>query len=550
MNRRQIFGLPKLIAQFGLIAFIFRLFTWKYCGTSVNVDQRVRILERYIDQNEKSISEFMKKYEWECELKYHSLRFHKKEQRLCNCVPDTIVKKLLINDTASYSWKALEKKYKNVILHGGRFIPKNCKPFQRVAFVVPFRDRDKHLRMFLNHMHSVLPSQEIEYRFFVIEQDQPQIFNKGTLMNIGYLEISKLYTFDCIIFHDVDLLVEDGRNIYNCYKSPRHIGSHVDKYGYKVFYGGLVGGAISFTPLQFKIVNGYSTGFYGWGGEDDDMQNRHLSLRFRPDVYKRIGVTSTKYQVLRIIEKKLYTKIYANLFVAQENEYRKVKAMCLNNQLDNRIVYLNTTEDCAIECYKDGLCTSFMFKDKCIIYYQLCKKLTFAENTFIYEKKDKLSTIDKEYHKYEGECTLKTFGYQQMNPQECARLCSNDINCLGFSYNFNPKSDYPCFRKASLCTVANIVLRKNDVFRTYVKKFMNIYKSAKGQKFRIRRGDCPEGNIGDRVYPSPSIDECCDKCSQTANCKGFVLYNNKCYMKNIECLNLNPLDGAVFYVLE
>lgn len=168
----------------------------------------------------------------------------------------------------------MESKFNGIITYGGKFTPTHCNPIQKVAFIIPFRDRESHLKIFLNHMHSILPSQEIEYQFFIIEQNEPTIFNKGTLMNVGFLEASKLYEFDCVIFHDVDLLAEDGRNLYNCVNSPRHIGSHVDKYGYKVFYSGLVGGSISFSPTQFLTINGYSTIFYGWGGEDDDMWNR------------------------------------------------------------------------------------------------------------------------------------------------------------------------------------------------------------------------------------------------------------------------------------
>lgn len=161
-----------------------------------------------------------------------------------------------------------------VLRDNGEFIPKFCVPLQKVAIIVPFRDRERHLKIFLNHIHPILQNQSISYRIFIIEQNQPKIFNKATLMNVGYLEAKKLYNFDCVIFHDVDMLSEDSRNLYNCILAPRHIGSHVDKFGYKIFYPGLVGGCLAFYPHQFELVHGYSTSFYGWGGEDDDMKNR------------------------------------------------------------------------------------------------------------------------------------------------------------------------------------------------------------------------------------------------------------------------------------
>jgi hypothetical protein len=57
-------------------------------------------------------------------------------------------------------------------------------------------------------MHPYLQRQEIAYTIFVIEQINDQLFNKGILMNSAFKEIfnkGKNY-FDCVLFHDVDLL--------------------------------------------------------------------------------------------------------------------------------------------------------------------------------------------------------------------------------------------------------------------------------------------------------------------------------------------------------
>lgn len=52
-------------------------------------------------------------------------------------------------------------------------------------------------------------------------------------MNIAYANISKTFTFDCYIFHDVDLLLENDRNLYNCERSPIHLSPAVDTLQYK-----------------------------------------------------------------------------------------------------------------------------------------------------------------------------------------------------------------------------------------------------------------------------------------------------------------------------
>lgn len=104
----------------------------------------------------------------------------------------------------------------------GRWQPVDCKARHRVAIIIPYKDRLNNLNSFLNHMHPFLQRQELEYQIFVVEQSNEQLFNKGILMNSGFLEIMSLsgfktqlnkitnvkLPFDCVIFHDVDLLPE------------------------------------------------------------------------------------------------------------------------------------------------------------------------------------------------------------------------------------------------------------------------------------------------------------------------------------------------------
>ena len=63
-------------------------------------------------------------------------------------------------------------------------------------------------------------------------QAHPLIFNKGSIMNIGYTVAKSLYDFDCVIFHDVDLLAEDDRQLYMCTDQPRHLTARYDRYKY------------------------------------------------------------------------------------------------------------------------------------------------------------------------------------------------------------------------------------------------------------------------------------------------------------------------------
>ncbi len=60
-----------------------------------------------------------------------------------------------------------------------------------------------------------------------------KLFNKALIMNAAFEEVKKMARFDCYIFHDVDLLPEDDRNLYVCTQQPRHVAAYIDKFHYQ-----------------------------------------------------------------------------------------------------------------------------------------------------------------------------------------------------------------------------------------------------------------------------------------------------------------------------
>jgi hypothetical protein len=148
---------------------------------------------------------------------------------LCPQIPKQLVGRIQIFrpsdnfDSKSSNSVRIRNNYHSI---NGKWTPKNCKARHRLAIIVPFKNRENNLKYFLNHMHSFLQKQELEYQIYVVEQFNDQLFNKGVLMNAGFLEIMNFdnnnrekllwdnikFPFDCVIFHDVDLLPE-GKNI-------------------------------------------------------------------------------------------------------------------------------------------------------------------------------------------------------------------------------------------------------------------------------------------------------------------------------------------------
>ena len=65
------------------------------------------------------------------------------------------------------------------------------------------------------------------------------------------------------VFHDVDLLPEDDRNLYTCADQPRHMSVAVDKLKYRLPYPELFGGVSALSKDVMEKVNGFSNQFWG-----------------------------------------------------------------------------------------------------------------------------------------------------------------------------------------------------------------------------------------------------------------------------------------------
>ncbi|NWS68791.1 B4GT4 galactosyltransferase, partial [Crotophaga sulcirostris] len=156
----------------------------------------------------------------------------------------------------------------------GRYHPAECSALQRVAILIPHRNREKHLLYLLEHLHPFLQRQQLDYGIYVIHQAGSTKFNRAKLLNVGYLEALKEANWDCFIFHDVDLVPENDFNLYMCDAQPKHLVVGRNSTGYRLRYKGYFGGVTALTRDQFSKVNGFSNKYWGWGGEDDDLRIR------------------------------------------------------------------------------------------------------------------------------------------------------------------------------------------------------------------------------------------------------------------------------------
>lgn len=141
---------------------------------------------------------------------------------------------------------------------------------EKLGIVIPYRDRREHLEIFLSYMREFLRIKGLSnYEFFVVEQDDSELFNRGLLLNCGFTEAEKQ---DCakVCFHDVDLLPVES-DLYSLYpEEPTELVRKIEGSSETLPYN-YFGGVTLVSAEDFRKVNGYSNKYEGWGFEDDDF---------------------------------------------------------------------------------------------------------------------------------------------------------------------------------------------------------------------------------------------------------------------------------------
>jgi len=151
---------------------------------------------------------------------------------------------------------------------------------KKLAIIVPYRERDAHLKTFISHMKSYLKG--FVYEIIVVEQADTKPFNRGKLLNIGAKHAIN-NGFDYMCFHDVDMLPIDAD--YSYPNEPTSLISELENKEGNIFFS-YFGGITLFKTEDFVKVNGYSNNYWGWGYEDTDLFYRviHSGLYFNSEI--------------------------------------------------------------------------------------------------------------------------------------------------------------------------------------------------------------------------------------------------------------------------
>ena len=114
----------------------------------------------------------------------------------------------------------------------------------------------------------------VDFEIIVVEQSDDKPFNRGKLLNVGFLEAKRL---ECnyVVFHDVDMLPVDVDYSYS--DIPIHLATNFispPEEKERVLFDTYFGGVTMFPIDVFEDIDGYSNKYWGWGYEDDDLLYR------------------------------------------------------------------------------------------------------------------------------------------------------------------------------------------------------------------------------------------------------------------------------------
>ena len=158
------------------------------------------------------------------------------------------------------------------------------KTNHKLGVVVPYRDRYDQLVSFKRKMSDYLNKRDIDYVLIIVEQDDAKLFNRGKLLNIGFIRAEK-EGCDYVVFHDIDMVPIKVDYTYS--DVPVHLATDLldEGSGKKAdIFDTYFGGVTIFPVNAFRIINGYSNDYWGWGFEDDDLFLRCVQKKIPHDV--------------------------------------------------------------------------------------------------------------------------------------------------------------------------------------------------------------------------------------------------------------------------
>lgn len=176
------------------------------------------------------------------------------------------------------SEKDLEKEL-SYLLPGGCWKPSDCRAHNgSLAVIIPSHGRHRNLLVLLRYLVPLLKRQQQDFCIYTGNQSENSAgtrFNKGAVVDALFVEAMKERNWTCVCVHDVDLVPENDHNSYSCpHAHIKNLMGAIDKFGYSLPYPQVFGGGTISMSHHFRMYNGLTTAYWGWGSEDDDHRMR------------------------------------------------------------------------------------------------------------------------------------------------------------------------------------------------------------------------------------------------------------------------------------
>lgn len=177
----------------------------------------------------------------------------------------------------------------------------NSNDLFEAQILIPYRARypntfrEKQLHKFLEHINvyfsTIHPT--LRYKLIIIEQNNDHMFNRGLLLNIGFLEREKDidYRIKYYVHHNCDLFPNIEQNPPLDY-SFTPVNEVRDIFG----YSGGIGGIAIFNRKTFFEINGFPNDYFNWGAEDTTLHKRceRNSIDIKRTLYN-VGITEESH---------------------------------------------------------------------------------------------------------------------------------------------------------------------------------------------------------------------------------------------------------------
>ena len=131
----------------------------------------------------------------------------------------------------------------------------------KLGVCVPYRNREAHLKEFVPEVGKYLESKGIDYCMYFGHQCDDKLFNRGAMKNIAAKHAFE-DGCDYIVWHDIDMIPEEGTDYFFPEKTPIHIATNISQMNYELKYQEYFGGAVIFSKEQVEKTNGYSNDYW------------------------------------------------------------------------------------------------------------------------------------------------------------------------------------------------------------------------------------------------------------------------------------------------